>query len=171
LGLSIGLEICAIGGYYPQAFQIFTGVKRMAWWLWIVLGLVLLVGEILTPGAFFMLFFGLGGLIMGLILLVGVPLVDWMQWFGFSLISVGLLAFFRQRLKDGCMGGKPISDVDSFIGQRATVTVQMTPNSVGQIELRGTVWSAKNIGQGILSVGSHCTVSAVDGLTLHVQGE
>ena len=30
----------------------------MEWWIWVVLGLALLLGEILTPGGFYLLFFG-----------------------------------------------------------------------------------------------------------------
>jgi membrane protein implicated in regulation of membrane protease activity len=32
----------------------------MEWWIWILLGLVLLLGEIVTPGGFYILFFGVG---------------------------------------------------------------------------------------------------------------
>jgi inner membrane protein len=39
----------------------------MAWWIWIVLGLVLLLGEMLTPGGFYILFFGIGAIIVGIL--------------------------------------------------------------------------------------------------------
>jgi regulator of protease activity HflC (stomatin/prohibitin superfamily) len=35
----------------------------MGWWIWIVLGLVLLLGELVTPGGFYILFFGVGAII------------------------------------------------------------------------------------------------------------
>jgi inner membrane protein len=43
------------------------GRNTMAWWIWIVLGLVLLLGEMLTPGGFYILFFGIGAIIVGIL--------------------------------------------------------------------------------------------------------
>jgi membrane protein implicated in regulation of membrane protease activity len=37
----------------------------MDWWIWVVLGLVLLIGEIVTPGGFYLLFFGIGAVVVG----------------------------------------------------------------------------------------------------------
>ena len=53
----------------------------MAWWLWLVLGLALLASEAFTPGTFFVFFFGLSAIAVGLAVdsLVGevaVPLED-----------------------------------------------------------------------------------------------
>ena len=38
----------------------------MIWWQWALLGLVLAAAEILTPGGFFVIFFGLAGLVIAL---------------------------------------------------------------------------------------------------------
>ena len=37
----------------------------MAWWLWVLLGFALVLCELLTPGGFFFLFFGLGAVAVG----------------------------------------------------------------------------------------------------------
>src|SRR4029453_3579693 len=37
----------------------------MDWWIWVLGGLVLLLGEVLTPGGFFVVFFGAGALLGG----------------------------------------------------------------------------------------------------------
>jgi inner membrane protein len=37
----------------------------MSWWFWIIIGLGLIIGELLTGGALFCLFFGLSALIVG----------------------------------------------------------------------------------------------------------
>jgi inner membrane protein len=39
----------------------------MEWWIWIVLGLVLLLGEVVTPGGFYILFFGIGAIFVGIL--------------------------------------------------------------------------------------------------------
>ena len=43
----------------------------VSWWLWIVLGIVLLAGEILTPGGFYIFFFGASAICVGLLKLLG----------------------------------------------------------------------------------------------------
>ena len=46
----------------------------VTWWMWFILGVVLLLAELTTPGAFYQLFFGLGAIVVGLIGLVGIEL-------------------------------------------------------------------------------------------------
>ncbi len=44
----------------------------MPWWLWLVLGLALLGGEMLAPGGLYLLFLGIGALIVGVMTLAGI---------------------------------------------------------------------------------------------------
>ena len=39
----------------------------LTWWMWMIVGLVLLVCEIITPGTFFFIFLGISGLLAGLV--------------------------------------------------------------------------------------------------------
>ena len=39
----------------------------MDWWIWILLGLLLCVAELTTPGGFYILFFGIGAVIVGIL--------------------------------------------------------------------------------------------------------
>ena len=39
----------------------------MEWWMWILLGLVLFWGEIVTPGGFYVIFFGVGAIVVGIL--------------------------------------------------------------------------------------------------------
>ena len=43
----------------------------MEWWMWIVLGLALLMLEMATPGGFYFIFFGASALLVGVLDLVG----------------------------------------------------------------------------------------------------
>ena len=43
----------------------------MTWWTWLLLGLVLAALELATPGGFFILFFGLGAIVVGILELLG----------------------------------------------------------------------------------------------------
>ena len=67
----------------------------MLWWHWAVLGLGLAGIEILTPGGFYFLFFGLGGIAVAVLALLGVAGPLWFQLLLFSVFSVGSLALFR----------------------------------------------------------------------------
>src|SRR5437870_8216148 len=70
----------------------------MAWWLWVLLGFALVMCELLTPGGFFFLFFGLGAVAVGALVWLGAGGPAWLQWFLFSLISIGFLIPLRGRL-------------------------------------------------------------------------
>jgi membrane protein implicated in regulation of membrane protease activity len=63
----------------------------MAWWVWLLVGLGLLGFEMLTPGGFFILFFGLGALVVGALAGLGLTEPVWLQWLLFSVLSVGSL--------------------------------------------------------------------------------
>src|SRR5438034_369898 len=65
----------------------------MSWWLWLLLGLALLASEAFTPGAFFVFFFGLSAIAVGLAVRLGGHAPGWFQWFLFSLLSVLSVAF------------------------------------------------------------------------------
>ena len=44
----------------------------MLWWAWLLVGFLLVFAELLTPGGFYLLFFGLAGIVVGLLGLAGV---------------------------------------------------------------------------------------------------
>jgi hypothetical protein len=70
----------------------------MYWWLWLVLGLVLVGLEILTPGGFYVIFFGIGALVVGTLVGLGVSGPVWFQWLLFSALSLVALFVFRPYL-------------------------------------------------------------------------
>lgn len=142
----------------------------MEWWSWIVLGLALLFGELITPGGFYILFFGVGAVIVGA--LAGFDLAGpaWVQVILFSVISVGMLWLFRERLLQLTQGATP-NNVDSLVGETAVIMEEIPSNGIGKAEMRGTSWNARNIGEKPLARGERCRVERIDGLTLVVRSE
>ena len=69
----------------------------MAWWLWMLLGLLLLILEVQTFGGFFLMFFGVGALLVGVLVAIGLVAVDWVEWLLFSVLSVAAVLLFRHR--------------------------------------------------------------------------
>jgi membrane protein implicated in regulation of membrane protease activity len=61
--------------------------------------------------------------------------------------------------------------VDSYIGETAHAVDAIEVNGVGKVELRGTSWSARNVGATPLPAGGRCMVEKVEGLTLLVRPE
>lgn len=144
----------------------------MIWWLWLFLGLILLGIEVMTPGGFYVLFFGLSALIVGALAGFEVVRVEWAQWLLFSLLSVGSLAVFRNPLRRLTNAHAPKDDrVDSLIGESALVLDALGPGEQGKAELRGSIWNAKNTGATPLSKGQRGRVTKVMGLTLWIEGE
>jgi membrane protein implicated in regulation of membrane protease activity len=144
----------------------------MTWWYWMVLGLALLGAEMTTPGGFYILFFGLSALIVGTLAGLNVVQTDWLQWLFFSVIAVASLLLFRgpllARISDE-RKGQP--DIDSMVGETAIPLEALAVGHTGKVELRGTTWSAKNVGTSRLHKGQRGRVTRVEGLTLWITSE
>jgi len=144
----------------------------MAWWLWVLLGFALVMCELLTPGGFFFLFFGLGAVAVGALVWLGAGGPPWLQWFLFSLISLGFLVPLRGRLlRRMATGDDTAARVDALVGQVAVLLDDLPSGEVGKAELRGTAWNARNEGERALRRGQRGRVTRVDGLTLWLQPE
>jgi membrane protein implicated in regulation of membrane protease activity len=70
----------------------------MAWWIWVLLGFGLFACELITPGAFFFMFFGVGAIAVGILVWLDVVGPVELQWLLFSLISLVCLVPLRSRL-------------------------------------------------------------------------
>jgi len=143
----------------------------MAWWVWILLGLGLLVLEVLTPGGFFVFFFGIGALVTGALVGLGVSEPAWLEWLLFSVLSIGSLLLFRNPLLRRLHVGESAGPVDTLVGEVAVVVDDLEPGGVGKVELRGTAWTARNLESGLLRKGQRCRVERVEGLMLWIRGE
>jgi membrane protein implicated in regulation of membrane protease activity len=144
----------------------------MLWWFWIIFGLILATMELATPGGFFLLFFGIGAVSVGLLALVDLAGPAWVQWLLFSVVSVLSLLLFRGRLLASMHANDWMRPrVDALTDDVATTLEAIAPGSIGRVELRGTPWSARNVGGAPLTKGQRCAVQRVDGLTLDIVPE
>ena len=115
-------------------------------YLWIVLGLAIMSLELFMPG-FIIVFFGLGAVITGL-LLIFVPMSVNTQLVFFTVLSILLLAVFR-RMAQGYFVGRVANvnptgaPMEKFNGETAVVTEDIVPNSPkGKVEFHGSFWNA-----------------------------
>src|ERR1044072_4558354 len=142
----------------------------MDWWIWILLGLVLLLAELVTPGGFYILFFGLGGIAVGLLSAFEAAGPIWFQIVLFSIISVFSLWFFREKLLE-LTRGPSMDRVDTYIGETAVVLDDISVNGIGKAEMRGTPWNTRNVSRRPPARGERCKVERVKGLTIFVRAE
>jgi hypothetical protein len=140
----------------------------LSWWWWLIVGSAFMVIEIITPGGFYILFFGIGAVVVGLLAAAGIAGPPWLQWLLFAVISVMSLLLFRRPLLKKLE--KPDRAVDSIVGEVAVAMSEIQVSGIGKAELRGSVWNARNIGSALIIAGQRCIVERVDGLMLHVRG-
>lgn len=144
---------------------------ELLWWHWIVVGLLLAVGEMAAAGGFYIIFFGIGALLVGILAGLGLAGPPWMQLILFIGSSVGSLLLFRRPMLKWLQGDPQRPAVDPLIGEVAVAQEEIVPGGVGRVELRGTTWSARNATSSALLRGIRCRVVRVEGLMLHVVPE
>ena len=142
----------------------------MEWWIWILLGLLLVLAELVTPGGFYFMFFGIGAVVVGVLAGFAAAGSLWFQFILFSILSLVTLWLFREKLLQ-LTEGVAVQNVDSLIGETAVASDQIAVNGIGKAEMRGTSWSARNVGDQPLKRGERAKVERVEGLTLIVRPE
>ncbi len=143
----------------------------MAWWHWLVIGLVLIGLEMAASGGFYVIFFGVAALAIGGLHMFGIAGPAWFQFLLFSVLSVASLLVFRRPILRWLEVDKAGTDVDSLVGETAIPLEAIAVGAVGRAELRGTVWSARNTDAAPLAQGQRCTVAAVDRLMIFIKAE
>ena len=139
----------------------------MVWWIWVLIGFALLAME-LAAVSLHLGFFAVGAFTVGLLLALGVDLSLTWQLVIFTVVSLVAFFFLRpllvRKLK---LDQKKV--VDSLVGEQAMSMEEIPVKGIGKAEMRGTTWSARNVGETVLNRGQRCVVVGVDGLVIHVR--
>jgi membrane protein implicated in regulation of membrane protease activity len=143
---------------------------QILWWHWVVLGIVLMLLELAVP-AFFLIWFGLGALIVGA-LLVGYASAPFafqvLAWTAFSLLFIWLwFKVFKPHIHKSRAGMAR----GSLIGEVGLVTRDIRPYEKGQVRfqkpiLGDEVW--ESVADEEIRVGQRVRVLEVEGNTLKV---
>ena len=141
------------------------------WWHWLVLGLLFVLAELAVSGGFYIIFFGIAAVVVGLLAAASLVGPVWAQVLLFSVLSVGSLFVFRTRLLRWMQLDPQLPAIDTLVGEIGTATGLLPPGEVGKVELRGASWSARNSSDIPLAPGARCRVVRVDGLMLYVAPE
>ncbi|MBW2363452.1 MAG: NfeD family protein, partial [Deltaproteobacteria bacterium] len=116
---------------------------------------------------FYLVFLGVAALLVG----VSTGLVEqpvWVQWLSFAALSAVALVGFRRRFWQNM--DRRDSDVhDGIVGESGTLSETLAPGAQGQAELRGAVWSVRNVDDITLEAGARVSTVELDGLVLLVR--
>lgn len=141
----------------------------MPWWVWCILGFILLGSEILLPSGFYLFIIGLAALLVAALEGLGLGLPAWVQWCIFGVASAGLLVGTRKSLTN-LMRPETPGTSSEIQGSEVLILADIEVDGEGPGELRGVPWKVRNRGQALLRSGSRARVDAVEGFTLIVHG-
>jgi membrane protein implicated in regulation of membrane protease activity len=145
---------------------------NLAWIIWTVLGVLLIIAEVFTPG-FVLLWFGVGALAaaFGALLGVGLPL----QFLIFLFVSITLTAasrtiFVRYFTRDDDDGAMKFG-AEALPGKVGTVvTSSRGAMSEGAVKVFGSVWTAYPAeGEPPLEAGDRVVVESLRGASIFVR--
>jgi membrane protein implicated in regulation of membrane protease activity len=140
----------------------------MTWWSWMILGTVLLGAELFAIDAqFYLVFLGVSAALVGVAGLLGLTLPEWAQWLTFAALSLFFFFSFRRTIYLRLRGGGE-NYPETLSGETINVTAELAPGAESRMQYRGTAWTVRNVGSGVINAGSRAEVVKVDGLTLHV---
>lgn len=132
------------------------------WLIWVILGLALLASEIFT-GTFYLLFFGLAGLLTAVIVYAFLPPV-WLQIFVFGVLS--LISFFIVQKK---FNRKEKSSFENDLHQTLILSDTLPAGGEGVIQYQGAPWTAVNLESEPLLKGSRAVIFKTEGVKLFLK--
>jgi len=142
-------------------------LDSLVYWHWIVLGFILLILEMLAPGAILM-WFGAGALLVGGIVFI-FPEMAW-EWqvFIFALVSFASIFAWKKLRKDALNDNTEAGTLNqrgkALIGRRVPL-VESIVNGVGRVQIDDTFWRVEGPD---LQESTLVVVTDSDGATLQV---
>ena len=141
----------------------------MVWWGWMVIGMLLLGAELFIIEAdFFLVFLGAAAILTGLLGLAVPAVPEWGQWLVFAALALISMLFFRKRVYRLLRREVPDMANDMLLEQ-LQLPVGLPIDGTCRVELRGSTWTARNVGTEPIPPGVKVRIVGVDGITLRVE--
>jgi len=140
------------------------------WWHWMVLGLGLILAELALP-AFFLIWFGLGALVVGLVLLAMPSLAIAAQIGLWTVSSLGFVALWFKVFKVHVHKTRIGMSKGQFAGEIGLVTRDIRPYEKGSIRFQKPILGAEAweaIADEEIRAGERVRVLEVEGQLLRV---
>ena len=140
-----------------------------AWrWVWLVAAVVFAIGEMATPGSFFLLPFAVGAGVAAVLAFVDASVVlEWAAFLATSVIAFAALRPLARRLdREGAADG-----VGSrrLIGQMATVIEEIEWSGSGLVRVGAEEWRAIASTPSPVPTGARVRITDVQGTRVVVQ--
>lgn len=137
------------------------------WYIWMIIAALFVVGEIFTAG-FFLLWFGIGAAVAGVLALFGLGHV-W-QLGAFVLVS-GILFVVSRKFADKFTKKQPSGiGADRVIGKEGMVFEEIdNTKNTGRVRLKKEEWHAESETSEVIPVGNQVEVIRLDGTHLVVK--
>jgi membrane protein implicated in regulation of membrane protease activity len=133
-----------------------------SWWHWIAIGLLLVLAEMMMP-AFYLIWFGLGALVLGVVMLA-VPMSMTAQLLAWTILSTLFVLLWFRYLKPRTL--TQAGQASAIIGEIGLLTRAVAPFERGEVRFQkpvagADVWPC--IADQPIAAGQRVRVVAVEG--------
>jgi membrane protein implicated in regulation of membrane protease activity len=131
-------------------------------WIWLAAAVLFGIGEMATPGAFFLAPFAVGAVVAAALAFAGVSLaIEWAAFVGISIVALAALRPLARRL-DSDAGSDGVGS-RRLIGRRGTVLEGIEPGNLGLVRVDREEWRAESTVPLTLPSGAAVLVTDVEG--------
>ena len=140
------------------------------WWHWAVLGIGLIIAELAVP-AFFIVWFGLGALLVSLIVLVAPSLGLTAQLLIWTVASVAMVVIWFRIFKPGMHKTRVGMSDSNIVGEVGMLTRDVEPYQKGQVRFQKPLVGSESwecISDEAIKSGERVKVLGIEGSFLKV---
>ncbi len=136
----------------------------MSWLIWVVAAVALAIGEVLTPGLFFLGPVALAALVAAVASLLGAGAIG--SFLVFLVCSVASLALLRPIARRHIrMPSLSRTGTDALVGRKGIVTARVDAVG-GRVRIGGEEWSARSYLDGeVFAEGQTVAIIQIEGVT------
>ena len=132
-------------------------------WIWLGAAVIFGIGEMATPGAFFLAPFAIGAVVAAALAFLDVALaVQWAAFVGVSVVAFAGLRPLAHRLdRDG--GASDGVGSRRLIGRPGVVLEAIEPGHLGLVRIDREEWRAEAVDRSAVPTGASVRVTQVEG--------
>lgn len=145
-------------------------LNALQWWHWVVFGIALTLAELAIP-SFFIVWFGLGALLVGLLLVVVPELSLTAQLALWTLASIAMVALWFRVFRPGLQRTRIGQSDGEIIGEAGLLVADVAPYSRGRARFQKPLLGSEEwacIADEEIAAGQRVRVVSVEGSFLKV---
>jgi membrane protein implicated in regulation of membrane protease activity len=131
-------------------------------WIWLGVAVVFGIGEMASPGSFFLAPFAIGAAVAAILAFADVPILG--EWVAFLAISVGSFVALRPLARKlDAQGSSDGVGARRLIGRTGIVLEDIAVGAMGMVRVDREDWRAEAPGSSVLPAGTAVRVAEVEG--------